>query len=123
MLRLVRKGHDLRLDAGAIAWTDALYLPIVERRAVKCLTEYSVAGFVGVEGVAGELLESGLRSVEERELVVIVFPKLDAQLFDMQATSVNAWRRPCLHAVGTNTYLTELIGDPIGGRLGNSTSG
>ena len=78
MLRLVRKGHDLRLDAGAIAWANALYLPIVEGRAVKRLTEYSVAGFVGVEGVAGELLESGLRSIEERELVVIVFPKLYA---------------------------------------------
>ena len=123
MLRLVRKGHDLRLDAGAIAWANALYLPIVEGRAVKRLTEYSVAGFVGVEGVAGELLESGLRSIEEGELVVIVFPQLDAQLFDMQATSVNAWRRPCLHAIGTNTCLAELIRDPIGGRLGDSSAG
>ena len=76
MLWLVSEGHDLCLYAGTIPWPDALYLPIVQGRAVKRFTEYSVAGFVGIEGVAGKLLELGLRCIEVGELMMVILPLL-----------------------------------------------
>jgi hypothetical protein len=56
VLVLIGEGHQLGLDAGAVARTYALYLAVVEGRVRQPSPQALVDGFVGISNPAGKRL-------------------------------------------------------------------
>ena len=100
MLGFVRKRHDLRLDAWAVARADTLDLSVIQRGVGEAFAQDRMAGFVGERGPATELLQNTVRSVHIRELMEVVFPGLFRHFIEVHATCVDAHRRPSLHPFG-----------------------
>ena len=84
MAVFVGEGDNLRLDAGAVAWPYALYLSVVEGRAVEGFAQHRVARLVGVEGVARELTQGGaLWGIHIGELMEVLFALLHTHLLEV----------------------------------------
>ena len=121
MAVFVGEGDDLRLDAGAVARPDALYLSVVEGRAVEGFAQHRVARLVGVERVARELTQGGaLWGIHIGELMEVLFALLHAHLLEVQTACIDTGWCPCLHAVGAYAHCLQLVGDAVGRWLGDA---
>ena len=97
---LVRESHDLVLDRRAVARPGAVDLAGIERRAVQILADDAVRLGVGVDDVAGDLLDPverlGIRAGGERRDPFLAL--LDVETGEIDRTAVDARRGPGLEA-------------------------
>ena len=110
VLITLRKGDDLRLDAGAITRTDTLDLSVVEWRVRQALPQDVVTSLVGVGRPATQLPQQTMLRIEEREFMEIILTRLFGHLLKMDTAGINAHRCSGLHPIRANTQCFQLLG-------------
>ena len=124
MVILPGKGDDLRLYAGAVARSNAVYLTVVERCLIEVTPQHLMAGRRRLREEAGSLgrLQSGHLG-EEREVVPSLLALLPLAEVKVDRPTIQPHRRAGLHPIGPEAQPRDLLREAERGRLGDASPG
>ena len=109
MLVAIREGDDFCFDAGAIAWSDALDLSVVERRFRQSAAQHLVNVGIGLASPARKLRQ-GAQGTDVGETVVVCFAWLLRHKIKMYRAGIDSDGCACFHAGGADAMFRDGIG-------------
>ena len=124
LMRIARgKTHDLVLDRGAVARSDAFDDASEERGAIGRAPDNLVCALVGCSDVARELLRMFARAAEKgKHRMRLIAPLLDHHRVIERAT-VDSWRRTGLESSHAHGELAQALGQPNRRRIARASAG
>ena len=123
MLRLFGESDNLSFDGWTIPRPDALDLTVVERRVRQPFPQYIASFRICVHDIAVALFKRRLHAGEIREDMPNSVTGLRHSFRKIDSAPVQTHRCSRLHSVGSETQVSQLLGQPCRNRLGNSASG